>query len=546
MNLPSIPQTFSSNSNLFAALRSAFPADLDTVAIETDNDLHYTWRDLERATAMLANLLASLDLPAGARIAVQVEKSVEAAMLYLATLRAGYVFLPLNTAYQSAEIEYFIGNAEPAVVVCSPKNFGWVSKIAFKAGTQNVFTLGDDRTGSLLDRAGHCSDLHTPVHSAPDDLAAILYTSGTTGRSKGAMLSHGNMLSNALVLKDYWGWRNPGALPEQGGDVLIHALPIFHVHGLFVALHGALINGSKMIWLGKFDPKLVLRKMPEATVFMGVPTLYTRLLAEPGLDADAVRNMRLFVAGSAPLLIETFTEWQERTGHTILERYGMSETAMLTSNPYAADARYPDPRATAQHGGQSQQHGGQSERRGGTVGFPLPDVSLRVQGDEGQPLPTGEIGGIQVKGPNVFKGYWRMPEKTAEEFTPDGYFKTGDVGKIDERGYVTIVGRSKDLIISGGYNVYPAEIEGYINELPGVLESAVVGVPHPDFGEVGVAVVVARPGAVLLAEQIIASLKAKLANFKIPKRCVVVAELPRNTMGKVQKNVLRAQYQPAA
>ena len=540
MNLPkkpsmSDPQTSSSNSNLFAALRSAFPADLDTVAIETHNDngsdngsdLHYTWRDVERATAMMANLLASLDLPAGARIAVQVEKSVEAAMLYLATLRAGYVFLPLNTAYQSAEIEYFIGNAEPSVVVCSAKNFGWVSKIAFKAGTQNVFTLGDDRTGSLLERAVHCSDQHTPVHSARDDLAAILYTSGTTGRSKGAMLSHGNMLSNALVLKDYWGWRKPGASLTQGGDVLIHALPIFHVHGLFVALHGALINGSKMIWLGKFDPKLVLRKMPEATVFMGVPTLYTRLLAEPGLDAHAVRNMRLFVAGSAPLLIETFTEWQERTGHTILERYGMSETAMLTSNPYIGDPRY----------------AGQSERRGGTVGFPLPGVSLRVQDDGGEPLATGEIGGIQVKGPNVFKGYWRMPEKTAEEFTPDGYFKTGDVGKIDERGYVTIVGRSKDLIISGGYNVYPAEIEGYINELPGVLESALVGVPHPDFGEVGVAVIVARPGAVVVAAQIIASLKAKLANFKIPKHCVVVNELPRNTMGKVQKNVLRAQYQ---
>ena len=538
------------NSNLFAALRAAFPAELDAVAIETDNDLHYTWRDLERATAMLANLLASLDLPAGARIAVQVEKSVEAAMLYLATLRAGYVFLPLNTAYQSAEIEYFIGNAEPAVVVCSPKNFGWVSKIAFKAGTQNVFTLGDDRTGSLLERAVHCSDQHTPVHNAPDDLAAILYTSGTTGRSKGAMLSHGNMLSNALVLKDYWGWKKPGASPEQGGDVLIHALPIFHVHGLFVALHGALINGSKMIWLGKFDPKVVLRKMPEATVFMGVPTLYTRLLAEPGLDAHAVRNMRLFVAGSAPLLIETFTEWQTRTGHTILERYGMSETAMLTSNPYAADARYPGPQveALANSGaGLPAKSDGipQSERRGGTVGFPLPGVSLRVQDDAGQPLQAGEIGGIQVKGPNVFKGYWRMPEKTAEEFTPDGYFKTGDVGKIDERGYVTIVGRSKDLIISGGYNVYPAEIEGYINELPGVAESALVGVPHPDFGEVGVAVVVARPGAVLVAEQIIASLKAKLANFKIPKRCVVVDELPRNTMGKVQKNVLRAQYQQA-
>jgi malonyl-CoA/methylmalonyl-CoA synthetase len=512
-------QSSNPSSNLFSALRAAFPADLSAVAIETDTGLHYTWRDVERATAMLANLLASLDLPAGARIAVQVEKSVEAAMLYLATLRAGYVFLPLNTAYQSAEIEYFIGNAEPAVVVCSPANFGWVSKIAFKAGTQSVFTLGDDRTGSLLERAVHCSDQHTPVHSAPDDLAAILYTSGTTGRSKGAMLSHGNMLSNARVLKKYWGWKP--------GDVLIHTLPIFHVHGLFVALHGALINGSKMIWFGKFDPKRVLQKMPEATVFMGVPTLYTRLLAEPGLDADAVRNMRLFVAGSAPLLIETFTEWQQRTGHTILERYGMSETAMLTSNPYAADDRY----------------AGQSERRGGTVGFPLPGVDLRVQGDAGNPLATGEIGGIEVKGPNVFKGYWRMPEKTAEEFTPDGFFKTGDVGKIDERGYVTIVGRSKDLIISGGYNVYPAEIEGYINELPGVLESALVGVPHPDFGEVGVAVIVARPGAVVVAEQIITSLKSKLANFKIPKRCVIVDELPRNTMGKVQKNVLRAQVQ---
>ena len=537
------PQTPASNHNLFAALRAAFPADLDSVAIETDNDLRYTWRDLERATAMMANLLASLDLPMGSRIAVQVEKSVEAAMLYLATLRAGYVFLPLNTAYLSAEMAYFIGNAEPAVVVCTPKNFGWVSKIAFKAGTQSVFTLGDDRTGSLLDRAAHCSDQHTPVCSAADDLAAILYTSGTTGRSKGAMLTHGNMLSNALVLKDYWGWRTP----EEGGDVLIHALPIFHVHGLFVALHGALINGSKMIWLGKFDPKLVLRKMPEATVFMGVPTLYTRLLAEPGLTHDAVRNMRLFVAGSAPLLIETFTAWQERTGHTILERYGMSETAMLTSNPYRADARYPDPLDSDARGASRANPpvSHQSGRRGGTVGFPLPGVSLRVQDDEGKSLPVGEIGGIQVKGPNVFKAYWRMPEKTAEEFTADGYFKTGDVGKIDERGYVTIVGRSKDLIISGGYNVYPAEIEGYINELPGVAESALVGVPHPDFGEVGVAVVVARPGAVLVAEQIIASLKAKLANFKIPKHCVVVAELPRNTMGKVQKNLLREQYSQA-
>ncbi|MCZ8251466.1 MAG: malonyl-CoA synthase [Hylemonella sp.] len=501
------------NDNLYTALRAAFPSDLDATAIETDNGLNYSWRDLERATAMMANLLKSLGLAEGARVAVQVEKSVEAVMLYLATLRAGYVFLPLNTAYQSAEIEYFIGNAEPAVVVCSPKNFGWVSKLAFQAGTKHVFTLDDNRTGTLLERAAHCSDRHTPVPRQGDDLAAILYTSGTTGRSKGAMLTHGNLLSNARVLKDYWGWKN--------GDVLIHALPIFHVHGLFVALHGALLNGSKILWMAKFDPKRVIEKLPEATVFMGVPTLYVRMLAEPTLTREAVRNMRLFIAGSAPLLLETFQAWQQRTGHTILERYGMSETIMLTSNPY-------DPKL--------------GERRGGTVGFPLPGVSLRVAGDDGQPLPTGEIGGIQVKGPNVFKGYWRMPEKTKEEFTADGYFKTGDVGKYDERGYVTIVGRSKDLIISGGYNVYPAEIEGYINELPGVAESALVGVPHPDFGEVGVAVVVRKPGAALDSEQIIATLKSKLANFKIPKKCYVVDDLPRNTMGKVQKNLLRDQY----
>ncbi|MEP6771213.1 MAG: malonyl-CoA synthase [Polaromonas sp.] len=499
------------NHNLFAALRAAFPSSLDEVAVETDVGLHYSWRDLERGTAMMANLLASLGLPEGARVAVQVEKSVEAMMLYLATLRAGYVFLPLNTAYQSAEIEYFIGNAEPSVMVCSSKNFGWVSKIAFKAGTQNVFTLDDDRTGSLLTRAAYCSDKHEVVARRANDLAAILYTSGTTGRSKGAMLTHGNMLSNALVLKDYWGWKK--------GDVLIHALPIFHVHGLFVAIHGALINGSKMIWLSKFDPKLVVQKLPEATVFMGVPTLYVRLLAEPGLTREACRNMRLFVAGSAPLLIETFNEWKDRTGHTILERYGMSETVMLTSNPYQG-----------------------AERRGGTVGFALPGISLRVQDEDGKSLSQGEIGAIQVKGPNVFKGYWRMPEKTKEEFTADGYFKTGDVGKIDERGYIVIVGRSKDLIISGGYNVYPAEIEGYINDMPGVAESALVGVPHPDFGEVGVAVVIAKPGTSLEGSQIVGSLKSKLANFKIPKQCFVVSELPRNTMGKVQKNLLREQY----
>jgi malonyl-CoA/methylmalonyl-CoA synthetase len=501
------------NNNLFAALRAAFPEDLDAIAVETDNGLAYSWRDLDRATAMMANLLRALSLPEGSRVAVQVEKSVEAMILYLATLRAGYVFLPLNTAYQSAEIEYFVGNAEPAVVVCSGKNFGWVSKIAFKAGTRHVFTLNEDRTGSLLERAAHHSDEHDIADAGEDDLAAILYTSGTTGRSKGAMLTHGNLLSNARVLKDYWGWKP--------GDVLIHALPIFHVHGLFVALHGALLNGSKMIWLGKFDPRVAIDSMARATVFMGVPTLYVRMLAESRLDRQAASHMRLFVSGSAPLLIETFNEWKERTGHTILERYGMSETIMLTSNPY--DAR-------------------DGERRGGTVGFPLPGVGLRVRGEDGREMPTGEIGGIEVKGPNVFKGYWRMPEKTREEFTDDGWFKTGDVGKIDERGYVTIVGRSKDLIISGGYNVYPAEIEGYINEMPGVAESALVGVPHPDFGEVGIAIVTPKPGVTVDGDAIVAQLKSQLANFKIPKRCFVVDELPRNTMGKVQKNLLREQH----
>ena len=500
------------NRNLFEAIRRAFPADLDSPAVETDSGLVYSWRDIDRATAMMANMLRALSLPEGSRIAVQVEKSVEAMMLYLATLRAGYVFLPLNTAYQSAEIDYFLGNAEPAVVVCTQKNLGWVTRIAFKAGTQHVFTLNEDRTGTLLDRAMHHSDMHDVVESGADDLAAILYTSGTTGRSKGAMLTHGNLLSNAQVLKEYWGWRK--------GDVLIHALPIFHVHGLFVALHGALLNGSKMIWFGKFDAQAAIAAMRRATVFMGVPTLYVRMLAEKALNREAVRNMRLFISGSAPLLLETFNAWQQRTGHTILERYGMSETVMLTSNPYRP----------------------QEGRRGGTVGFPLPGVGVRVRGDAGQDVPAGEIGAIQVNGPGVFKGYWRMPEKTKEEFTADGWFRTGDVGKIDADGYVTIVGRSKDLIISGGYNVYPAEIEGYINDMPGVAESAVVGVPHADFGEVGVAVVIAKAGASVDGDAIIANLKAQLANFKIPKRCFVVSELPRNTMGKVQKNLLREQH----
>ncbi len=504
-----------SNANLFSRLRSSFPSNLDSIAVETDTGLYYSWRDIDRATAMMANLLSSLALPNGSRVAVQVEKSVEAMLLYLATIRAGYTFIPLNTAYQSAEIEYFIGDASPAVIVCSPQNLNWIAPIAAKLNNPKIFTLSDDRTGTLLDESAKQSDTHQIAKNVESDIAAILYTSGTTGRSKGAMLTHENMYSNAKVLKEYWQWKK--------GDVLIHALPIFHVHGLFVAIHGALINGSKMMWLGKFDPKKVIAQLPRATVFMGVPTLYVRMLAEPTLTRATCRKMRLFISGSAPLLIETFNQWRKRTGHTILERYGMSETVMLTSNPYSADPRFKN----------------QSERRGGTVGFPLPGVTVRVCDDKDQPLETNEIGGIQVKGPNIFKGYWNMPEKTAQEFTPDQFFRTGDVGRFDERGYLTIVGRSKDLIISGGYNVYPAEIESVINEMSGVVESAVVGVPHPDFGEVGVAVVILQQGSAQTAENILSDLKSKLANFKIPKRCFIVGELPRNAMGKVQKNVLR-------
>jgi malonyl-CoA/methylmalonyl-CoA synthetase len=504
------------NQSLFAALRAAFPTDLDATAIETcDTPVprYYTWRDIDRASARIANLLASLELPAGARVAAQTDKSVEALLLYLAVLRAGFVYLPLNTAYQAGEIEYFIGNAEPSVVVCSARNFVWVSKLAFKAGVKNVFTLDDDRSGSLLDRAAWHSDEHEPAVQRADELAAILYTSGTTGRSKGAMLTHGNLVANARTLHGWWGW--------QPSDVLIHVLPVFHVHGLFVASHGALLAGAKMLWFNKFEPKATIAQLPRATVFMGVPTLYVRMLAEPTLTREACASMRLFVAGSAPLLPETFDAWRERTGHTIVERYGMSETVMLTSNPY---------------------HAKDGERRAGTVGYPLPGVQLRIHDEKGQPCRRDEIGGIEVKGPNVFKGYWRMPEKTAEEFTPDLWFKTGDVGKIDEHGVVTIVGRSKDLIISGGYNVYPAEVEGYLNNLPGVAESAVVGVPHPDFGEVGVAVVVPQPGAALDAGALIAQLKTQIAHFKVPKQAFVVSDLPRNAMGKVQKNLLREQH----
>jgi malonyl-CoA/methylmalonyl-CoA synthetase len=500
--------------NLYQILESGFPSEGDACAIEAeDRDgraLYYTWDDLRSSSAKLAHLLRSLGLRRGDRVAVHTDKSVEALLLYLAVLRAGLVYLPLNPAYQQQELRYFIGDAEPALVVCSSAHADWVGELARDAGVAHVLTLDGERRGSLLERAAGMPEQFDTVAVAADDLAAILYTSGTTGRSKGAMLSHANLASNARVLQSYWHW--------QPGDVLLHVLPIFHVHGLFVASHGALINGSKMIWLDRFDARRVVAELPRCTVFMGVPTLYVRLLAEPAFGRQACAGMRLFISGSAPLLIETFRAFEQRCGHTILERYGMSETLMLTSNPYSG------------------------ERRGGTVGIPLPGVGLRITDGEGRVLPAGEVGNIEVKGPNVFSGYWRMPEKTAQEFTADGYFKTGDVGRIDADGYVTIVGRSKDLIISGGFNVYPAEIEGFVNEIDGVEESAVIGVPHPDFGEAVVAVVIPKPGARLQGERIIGVLKRRIANFKVPKRVVVAASLPRNAMGKVQKNVLREQH----
>jgi len=509
-----------SNANLYAVLQGGFPKDRSKVALETP-DLQYTWDDIERATACLANLLQSLNLPDGARVAVQVEKSPEALLLYLATLRAGLVYLPLNTAYRESEIEYFLGNAEPSVVVCASKNLDWVKRAADKAGCPHVFTLDEDRTGTLLEAAGSLPQTFKTVQRKPDDLAAILYTSGTTGRSKGAMLSHGNLAANARTLHEYWGWRED--------DVLLHMLPIFHVHGLFVASHGALLAGARMIWLPKLDADQALHYLPQSTVMMGVPTYYVRLLADPRFNRDVCANMRLFISGSAPLLAETFSDFKERSGHPILERYGMSETVMLTSNPYDAAL---------------------GERLAGTVGRALPGVQVRVVDDAGKPLAAGEIGNVQVRGPNVFSGYWRMPEKTREEFTEDGWFKTGDVGRWGGESagraapddYLSIVGRSKDLIISGGYNVYPKEIETLIDDMPGVSESAVIGVPHPDFGEAVVAVVVPKDGASLDASAMQAELKSRIANFKVPKRVHIIDQLPRNTMGKVQKNVLRDTY----
>ncbi|MFM2043567.1 MAG: hypothetical protein RLY86_2143 [Pseudomonadota bacterium] len=500
------------SENLYHLFESRFPADRSarflTIADGPRQGIWYTYGDVDSVSARFAHALVSLGVARGDRVAVQVEKSPENLCLYLAVIRAGAVFLPLNTAYQKGELAYFLEDAGPRVVICRPENAAEMADLAAKAGVPHVLTLGTEGDGTLTAMAHDLPKTFDTMPMAADDLAAILYTSGTTGRSKGAMTSHGNLASNALALHGLWGF--------QAGDVLLHALPIFHVHGLFVATNTTLLNGSEMLFLSRFDADRVVALLPQATVMMGVPTFYTRLLAHPGFSRDLVAHMRLFISGSAPLLADTHREFQARTGHAILERYGMTEAGMITSNPYDGD-RVP-----------------------GTVGFPLPGVQLRIVKEDGAEAGVEEIGVIEFRGPNLFKGYWNKPEKTAEDMRADGFFITGDVGKVDGRGYVHIVGRAKDLIISGGFNVYPKEIETVIDGIDGVVESAVIGIPHPDFGEAVAAIVQKRPGRDDLSDQaIIAAVKGDLANFKVPKRVWFVDELPRNQMGKVQKALLR-------
>ena len=497
------------NANLFSRLFDSLD-DASRLAIETPDGGRISYGDLIALSGQTANLLVSRGVRPGDRVAAQTEKSVPGLVLYLATVRAGAVYLPLNTAYTLNELEYFITDAEPSLVVCDPAKVDGIGAIAAKVGAK-VETLGADGKGSLTDAAATARLGFSTVIRAKDDLAAILYTSGTTGRSKGAMLTHDNLASNSLTLIDTWRFTDK--------DVLIHALPIYHTHGLFVASNVTLFARASMIFLNKFDSELIIKLMARATVMMGVPTFYTRLLQNPALTRESTSHMRLFISGSAPLLADTHREWFARTGHAVLERYGMTETNMNTSNPY------------------------DGERVPGAVGHALPGVSVRVTDPEtGKPLGAEAIGMIEVKGPNVFKGYWRMPEKTRSEFRDDGFFITGDLGKIDDKGYVHILGRGKDLVISGGFNVYPKEIESEIDAMPGVIETAVIGVPHADFGEGVTAVVVCDKGAGVDESTVLGALDGRLAKFKMPKRVIFVEELPRNAMGKVQKNVLRDIY----
>jgi malonyl-CoA/methylmalonyl-CoA synthetase len=484
---------------LFDALFAA--AEPDALATETA-DRRFTYANLDLESARMANALVALGVRSGDRVAVQVEKSAANLILYLATLRTGAVYLPLNPTYTLAEVEVFLADAEPALVICDPAAAEGTGAIAAAVETLDAAGLG-----SMVSLAAAASDRFEPVDRAPSDLAAICYTSGTTGRAKGAMLTHANIVSNAQTLKALWRF--------SADDVLIHALPLFHVHGLFVATHVVMMAGGSMILQPRFDADAVVAAMSRATSLMGVPTFYTRLLGRPDLDRAA--GMRLFICGSAPLAAQTHIDFEARTGHAILERYGMTETGMISSNPY------------------------DGERRAGTVGFPLPSVAVRIaDAESGAPLEPGEVGVIEVKGPNVFGGYWRAAERTAAEFRPGGWFITGDLGTLDERGYLSIVGRAKDLIISGGLNIYPKEIEAVIDALPGVVECAVVGLPHADLGEAATAFVVADGET--SQESLLKSLEGRLACFKSPKKVLLLTELPRNAMGKVQKATLRARY----
>ena len=460
--------------------------------------------------ARLANAVSQLGLAPGDRVAAQIEKSPEALALYAACVQAGLVFLPLNNAYTVDELAYFVEDSGAALLVCDSAKQSGLSTLASKLGTA-LETLNADGTGTLIDKANTQADEFNTAERSLNDLAALLYTSGTTGRSKGAMLTQDNLLSNAEVLVDDWRFTT--------NDVLIHALPIFHTHGLFVATNIALLAGSSIIFIPKFNLDQIISALPDATTMMGVPTFYTRLLNDERFTAELASHMRLFVSGSAPLLAETHKQFEERTGHRILERYGMTETNMNASNPY------------------------DGERRAGTVGFALPGVEIKITDSEtGDPVPTGETGALEVRGRNVFSGYWQMPEKTAAELRENGFFITGDLAKFDEDGYIHIVGRDKDLIISGGFNIYPKEIELILDEQAGVLESAVIGVPHPDFGETAIGVIVAELGQTPELDHIMEGMKTSLASFKCPQKLIIMDELPRNTMGKVQKNILREQY----
>jgi len=507
------------SDNLYALMQSRFPTEREHVLIETCSAAGagktYSYADLERESARYARFFTTLGLSKGDRVVAQLEKSPEVLFVYLGCIRAGLIYLPLNTAYRRDELDYFLRDAEPRAIVCAPPLQPTLQELADAQGIEHIFTLNQSGSGSLLEQADDSVGEFATVSCDADDIAAILYTSGTTGRPKGAMITHGNLSSNALALQQAWGWRSD--------DVLLHALPLYHVHGLFVASHCVLFGGSRMIMLNKFDSRTVMALLPRTTVMMGVPTFYTRLLAEADFGLKQSAHMRLFISGSAPLLEQTFHEFEQRTGQTILERYGMTETGMNTSNPL---------------------HG---ERLPGTVGLPLPGVAVQVINEAGEEIEAGAVGQLLVKGPNVFKGYWRMPEKTAEEFTAEGYFKTGDLSSIGPEGYISIVGRGKDLIITGGLNVYPKEIERYIDDLDGVAESAVIGLPHADFGEsVNAVVVRAAQRKEITERDIITALKEKLAGFKVPKQVFFVDELPRNAMGKVQKNSLREYYQSEA